>query len=129
MPDFAARSAQLAVVVAGCATAAMALAQSGPQSGLAAQNLLLMNLAVGVALVAAASVPALRWPAISAGVLTKLSLLAALLVTGEPLVNVSWQAVAEAPLLVLLLAAGWLFFREARLEAQWNGAASLHLES
>lgn len=122
MHDLTARVATTLLAVAAAVTLGLALVPpDGPE--LAAQQVQWLTGTTGLVLLVAVAVPAWRWPALLAALLTKGSFL------------LTWQssggvmAGLEAGLLLLLAAAGAVYLLEARREARWNGDPTFHWES
>lgn len=113
---FSERLVQLALIATGAAILLQAWAGM-PARGQAGQ-LLLLQAAIGAALLLAPAIPALRFPAVLAGGLGALSTLAVWWWTPGDGNAYPWQATAQ--LLVLALAGGELL-RQHRQEARWNG--------
>jgi hypothetical protein len=126
MPEFAPRAAVAGLVLAGLGTFLSAsLAPTAPD--LPAQYLQLLTSALGLFLLLAALVPALRLPVVAVGVLAKLGFVAAwIAVDGS---WTSWQPALEVLLLALLSATGAIFLLEARQQSRWEGLPTLRLES
>lgn len=83
---------------------------------------------LGTGLLVAAFVPSWRLPVVVAAILSKGALLA-ILAVGPGLTAPFPGAVAlEAAVLLLILAAGAVFLREAWQEARWNGMLPVRLE-
>ncbi len=123
MPTLPERVAPALLVVAGLLTLLPLLAGTQGASG-TAQPLVLhwqfMMGMLGLGLLAAAFVPALRMAVVSGAVMSKLALL--LLAAGAPGAEVVGQAsMLDVGALALLLAAGALFWHAASQQARWDG--------
>lgn len=116
MPSAIERTVHLVLFVCGAATAWSALAQL-PASGQAGQ-LLLLQMAIGAALLLAAVTPAVRLPAVVAGVLGAAAPVAVWWWT--PGAGMAYPWGASAQLAALAFAGGWLL-RQHRREARWDG--------
>lgn len=114
MHDFTHRLAAALLLLVGLATLATALAFAPAAATLAARHEHLLVALTGAALALAPWWPALRTPALSAALLSKLSLLALAAAAPPP-----WFVYEATGAALLLLAAG-LLLREARREARWN---------
>jgi hypothetical protein len=117
MHDTAHRTALALLVLSGLGTALAALVGTEPDQPLVWHRQFMVAL-LGIGLVLAAVLPALRLPVIAAALLVKASALAIGLASGAPL---GLTLAAEICGLVALLAAGAVFVHEARVEARWNG--------
>lgn len=125
MPDFASRAAVFALLACGALTLVSPwggtdlLAASGARGDLmpALQHRLFMIGLLGSALLLAVVLPALRLPAVAAGLLSKAGFVAIALTSGAGL---GAATLAEAALAVVLALAGWVFLAEARQDARWH---------
>lgn len=105
------------LLLAGLATLADAAAAGLNPSTLWLQHRQVLVALIGAALALAPWWPALRLPAISAALLSKVSLLA-LALPAAPAMPA--PLAAEALQVLMLAAAGAILVHEARLEARWN---------
>ena len=126
MNDLSHRLALAALVISGLLTVGMSwIVPEAVRMPLVWHRQFLVVL-LGVGLVLAAFAPTLRLPAIAAAVLSKGAyiVLAALAVQshGAGIATVATETV----LCLMLVAAGAVFLRTARLEARWDGMLPLH---
>lgn len=135
MHDSSHRLALAMLLLAGCLTLALALgAAAGLEPARPADGLLiplawhrhLLAVMIGVGLVVAAFVPALRFAAAAMAIVDKASFLAVSLAAGIPL---DARHGLDAALLLPLVAAVALLAHSARQEARWEGVLPLRPEA
>ena len=125
MPTTRLLLARVLLLLCGVATLALALSNAGT-AGMAAQQVQLLTLASGAALLLAAVLPPLRLPGLGIALLVKLSYLAA---WWSAPASGGAQAVIEIALAAVLAALFTTLVRESRREARWDGGQSLRLEA
>lgn len=119
MHDLFHRLAVVLLVTAGLATLVEAAAAGRAPDTLWLRHHQVLVALIGAALAVAPWWAALRAPAVGAGLLSKLALVAVALLEGPATAGPSWLAV-QGVVLVLLAATGAILAREARQEARWN---------
>lgn len=121
MHDLLHRLAAGLLFTVGAATLAEAAAMGRLPATLWLQHHQVLLALAGAALLAAPWWTPLRTPATAVALLSKLALLAVALLAPAGTVN-PLHLWAQVPLVAMLLAAGAILLREARLEARWNMA-------
>lgn len=117
MHDAAHRTALFLLVATGLGTAVAGLAGTGIDQPLVAHRQFMVTL-LGLGLVLAAWLRALRLPVIAAALLVKAGALAIGLASGTP---VGLALGAELACVAALGMAGAVFLHEMRMEARWDG--------
>lgn len=119
MHDLFHRLAVALLFMAGLATLVEAAAAGPAPDTLWLRHHQVLVALTGAALAVATWWPPLRAPALGAGLLSKLALLAVALLHGPDYTGSPWLAL-QILLIVLLATAGVILAREARQEARWN---------
>jgi len=123
MPTATERIVFLALLACGAATLWDAISGM-PATGHAGQ-LLLLQMAIGAALLLSPVAPSVRFPAIVAGLLGAAAPVAVWWWT--PVAGAAYPWMASLQLVALALAGSWLL-RQHRLEARWDGVLSSRQE-